>query len=203
MTNVSLSIWFKATWKSWLDKQYRHWFSEEIKLDLAATQSKFDLFQTEIDEIKVKLTESNAEIDRLNQLLVDDTDEAKCFGTISISEMAALLRPHCNDLRLSDGVYGLTSKDEAQRFCEKTKVSIKQYQSNVYDCDEFSFALMGYWNLDLMSFAFGIAWSKNHAFNIMIDNDHQIWCVEPQNNNFIKIEDLKSGIYYPMDVIMI
>lgn len=132
----------------------------------------------------------------------EEFEEPKILGTISNIEINSLLKPYCDDVHCSDRVYGLTSVTEAKEYSETTKVSINKWKSEEFDCDEFSFALMGYWNLDLYQFAFGIAWSDWHAFNIMIDNNKQIWIIEPQSNKFMKIEDIKYP-FSPLKVVMI
>lgn len=126
------------------------------------------------------------------------------LGAISYWDTLSLLEPHCKDIYLSDMTYGLTSKKEAIKYSIETALQYKKWIKEKHDCDEFSFALMGYWNKGLEQFCFGVAWSKSHAFNIMIDNNKQIWIVEPQNNAFMKIEDvMKNKMYYPFRLILI
>lgn len=83
--------------------------------------------------------------------------------------------------------------------------SIKQYP---IACDNFSFALMGYWSDGLKSFPFGMAWSQNHAFNFMIDSDKNFWIVEPQTNQWMTLEEAKKASspdglsYFPIRIMI-
>ena len=157
------------------------------------------------EELKVEITSLKDRVEVLKKMLEgDEFEHPKVLGTISNTELRALLSPYCDDVQLSDRVYGLTSVEEAKEYSETTKVAIRKWISEKYDCDEFSFALMGYWNLDLFQFSFGIAWSNFHAFNIFVDNNKNIFVVEPQTNKFIPIEKAKTnGLYYPFRFIII
>jgi len=130
--------------------------------------------------------------------------EPKKLRIIGISQVANKIKKYCNQVYLSDVIYGLCSMTEAKKFSQQTKVAARKWIKEQHDCDEFSFALMGYWNEGLEQFCFGIAWSRYHAFNIMLDHKKQVWIVEPQNNNFIRIEDIKKNkLYWPIRLILI
>ena len=123
---------------------------------------------------------------------------------ITINEAKVLLKPLCDPkhIYLSDWNYGLTSPAMARKFNRLTKVQYRNY-SKQYDCDNFSFALHSYWNEQLENFAFGIAWSNNHAFNIMIDHLKKVWVVEPQNNQWYTLEQAKkSNQFWPIRMVM-
>jgi len=130
--------------------------------------------------------------------------EPKSYGKISISDTRQVLMQVCNsqNIFLSDNSFSLTTMDEAKKFSEETKIAYKKWTSEDHDCDNFSYALQGYWSQGLVSFAYGIAWSKNdsgswiHAFNIMIDNNKQVWIIEPQQNKYMTIEESKSNDMY-------
>ena len=205
----------KDIWKAFIKYQYAYWCKEEI-IQLATELEEIDqdldklhdeilLLKGEIGLKDKKITELDGEIDILKKLLEDGIgEEAELFSAIINPNLRKLLIPHSKTVYLSDLNYGLTTVEEAKRFTKSTKVSVKEWKEESYDCDEFSFALMGYWNLGLYQYAFGIAWTKTHAFNIMVDNKKQIWIVEPQTNMFYKIEDKKNNArYYPMEIIMI
>jgi len=131
-------------------------------------------------------------------------DEPKRLDIITGASLRKLLAPYAKSVHISDNVFGLTSQRKAKDFSVKTKVASNKWLSEKYDCDEFSFALMGYWNKGLSQFAFGIAWTNVHAFNIMVDDKEQIWIVEPQTNKFTRIELMKNHLSYKdIDVILI
>ena len=177
---------FKNIWKRFIEGQYINLFGDELK----ELEEEVESLQNKLDILK-KLFEGE-----------DVSYEPKKLGEIGIVELRNLITPFCSDVYLSDKNYSLTSVEEAKRFSISTKVECRKWLKEEHDCDEFSFALMGYWNDGLKQFCFGIAWSNVHAFNIMVDNEKQIWIIEPQSNKFIKIEDIKYP-YSPLKVVMI
>ena len=177
---------FKEIWKKFIESQYKYLFKE----DLDSMNQEIKMLQEKLKLLK-KMMKGE-----------DISYEPKKLGEINILKLRNLLSPYCKDIHLSDKIYGLTNVEEAKRFSIATKIEARKWIREAYDCDEFSFALMGYWNDGLKQFAFGIAWSDLHAFNIMVDDKKQVWIIEPQENKFIKIEDAKSP-YKPLKVIMI
>jgi hypothetical protein len=90
---------------------------------------------------------------------------------------------------ISDSTYKTTSIDELMRFLKDDKTNEYRYVSDYYDCDDFSYRLMGSIHcVDWGALPFGIVWlskpSGNHAMNIFIDNEHNIFLIEPQNDTF-------------------
>jgi len=178
---------FKEMWRNFIKVQYEIIFEEDVK----KIQSEIKSLQEDIETLKRVMN-------------IEKLKEPTKLGEIEIDELKKLLMPHCNSFHWSDLIYGLTNVTQAKKFSEETKVFTKNWLKNKYDCDEFSFALMGYWNDGLRQFAFGIAWSKTHAFNIMVDDKKQVWIVEPQTNKFAKIENIKNNkMYYPLEIILI
>ena len=174
-------------------------------LNWKSLQEEIEKLNDKVVTLKNDIEQKNEEIEALKALIkTESVNGAKKLGTISYSELKSLLSPYCKEIYLSDNNYSLTSVGEAKKYSQRTKVSINKWQKEEYDCDEFSFALMGYWNLDLYQFAFGIAWSKTHAFNIMVDNNKKVYVIEPQSNKFIPIETaMKNSLYYPFKIVMI
>jgi len=131
----------------------------------------------------------------------ETTIEPAKLGTITLKEVWDLLVPIAVPY-ISDEIFSTTSKEEASKFSEETAVQFRTWVAENHDCDNFSFALQGYWSKGLYSFPFGIAWSSSHAFNIFIDNLKQIWIVEPQTNKWLTLEEAKSNkLYYPIRFI--
>ena len=63
---------------------------------------------------------------------------------------------------------------------------------------------MGYFSEWSLSFAFGIVWTKTHAFNIFIDNNKKIWIIEPQTDQIFSLDEVKENIkYYPFELVLI
>ena len=129
----------------------------------------------------------------------------KSMGKVNISEIKTLLQNNlqCSNVYISDVNLDTTTWQEAKKFSEETMVTASKYMLESHDCDNFSFALMGYWSEGLKSFAFGIAWSTKHAFNIMIDYRKNVFIIEPQTNEYLTISQAKSrGLYFPIKFVL-
>ena len=107
----------------------------------------------------------------------------------------------------SDNVYGITTLGQAKTFTRKTQIQDIAYYAEKFDCDDFAFSLKAHWCKGLEGFAFGIAWSESHAFNIAVVQDNQtlsLFIVEPQDNLWFKVEDVKDiKKYWPLKLIII
>jgi hypothetical protein len=164
-------------------------------------KSQFDDLQGAYD---LAMQENNRLRDLINNTQPKPI-ECKSYGTISNSDVYIKLRnlfPDC-DINLSDSKFQLADVADAKIFTKDTQVAYGKWTTENHDCDNFSFAAMGYWSEGLYSFAYGIAWSQTHAFNIFIDRNKQIWIVEPQNNVYTKIEDMQSNeTYYPIRLVV-
>ena len=114
----------------------------------------------------------------------------KVYGKITSQEEVKLLMDlfRC-PINITDDYLLLTSKEEAEQFIKDSKIQYKKWVKEDYDCDNFSASLYGYWSDSLKSFAFGMARSSNHQFNIFIDKDKKVWIVEPQNGKFYTPEE--------------
>jgi hypothetical protein len=84
---------------------------------------------------------------------------------------------------LSDGDYRLCSPDEIDHILSLDDTAKYAYNPDTFDCDDFSYRLMG--NLSVPGYsdlAFGIVWTNVHALNLFIDSNKQIWFIEPQTD---------------------
>jgi len=161
--------------------------------------------------LKGELTDLNNKIntltEQINRIQSSSKFEIpKILGSISLIETRIKLSKYCSldKIFLSDLNYSTTSKEEGIKYTLQSKIDTEKYIESAHDCDNFSFALNGYWSDSLYSFCFGIAWSNLHAFNIMIDNVGQIWIIEPQNNTWTKIENTQDNkMYSPIKLIVI
>jgi len=140
------------------------------------------------------LQNENSALKQENETLksANNITEPPVLGTITFQEVYNILRQLTPIVFISDSYFKTTSMEEARKFCINTKVWTKKWVLEDHDCDDFSFAMQGYWHQGLYSFAFGIMWSETHAFNFLIDNNKQLWIVEPQNNNFYTLEQAKN-----------
>lgn len=92
---------------------------------------------------------------------------------------------------LSDNQYQTTTLGELNRFLDWDKTDKRVYTSEWLDCDDYSFILTGDINIPGWErLPFGLIWAETnsgcHAANIFIADDHQIYVVEPQNDNICK-----------------
>jgi len=108
---------------------------------------------------------------------------------ISITDLRSLIKdkyPGC-DLYLSDKEYLLCSHDDIALFLAQDSSNKETYIEEKYDCDDFSYRLMGQFSIpDWSDLAFGIIWTQIHAFNIMITEQEEILFVEPQTDELIE-----------------
>ena len=125
-------------------------------------------------------------------------------SNIDLYEYLAGLAPM---IRLSDKIYSTTTIEEAKRYQIKSGVHLRDYKTGSVDCDEYSFESMGFWNKDDLQFAYGIAWSDTHAFNLFVSTLGEIYVVEPQTAKFIPIDKINStspdgAKYLPIKMII-
>jgi hypothetical protein len=84
---------------------------------------------------------------------------------------------------LSDKKYYLCSEDDIKRFLAQDQTNKLAYQAEIFDCDDFSYRLMGQLSYPKWSgIAFGILWTNLHALNCLIDENGKFWFVEPQED---------------------
>lgn len=193
---------------------FSKWFA--WKSDYITLKEDWDKLNNELKDLQgaydLCINENNRLRDIVNEVQ-EKPIECRSYGTISLNEAYMLIRnaTNCSNINLSDEYFQLTTIGEAKEFSKATKVQYRTWTKEDHDCDNFSFALMGYWSDELKSFAFGIAWSETHAFNIMIDKDKQVWIVEPQTNKYITMTDAKSAYimngggatpYYPIRLVL-
>ena len=106
---------------------------------------------------------------------------------------------------VSDDYYYTTDINTIKEFLAYDKTNYKAYQSEIFDCDDFSLVLDGRVDLWQPALPFGIAWSKTHAFNIFIDKDKNIWIIEPQTDAVMTLEQARQSRmdYIPIKFVMI
>lgn len=178
-----------------LNNMFSGWFKSIIK-------SMYDnLFALEIEQQQNELSNLKTELEKAK--IRKQLDYPIVKGNISLQEVRTLLSPICEQVFVSDENFSLTSQDEASKFSEETHVRYAQYIVENHDCENFSWALLGYWSEGLKSFPFGFAWSQNHSFNIMIDDQKNIWIIEPQTNKWMTLEESKkNNLYGPIRLIV-
>lgn len=105
--------------------------------------------------------------------------------------------------KIGDRDYFAYAKSDLERFLSSSYVDSIKYVAERFDCDDFSYALMGRekeWYSQSpynRGSTFGIVWGdirnsetdteiRAHAVNFFIDNNRELWLVEPQNDNIFK-----------------
>jgi len=125
---------------------------------------------------------------------------------ISVSEVYTILKaefPNCQ-IYLSDSKYKTTSVIELRRFLSHDMVDKEQYVSQYFDCDDFSFSLLGnITNSEWGSLPFGLLWTEieggvAHAVNIFIDDNRIVHVIEPQDDSVFSV----PGNWKPYLIVM-
>lgn len=129
----------------------------------------------------------------------------RAIGDIPVERVYERLRGVCPDAQiyLSDEIYTITTTDEIRRFLHRDSINRYRYVRTLFDCDDFSYALMGALSIPgWASLAFGIAWSGRHAFNIFIGHNRRVYVVEPQNDNIKDLANIRDERYIPRFIVM-
>ena len=110
-------------------------------------------------------------------------------------------------LFLVDGKYRIPTLENFQKFLKEDKTDLFRYIPEEFDCDDFSFRLMGQVSYPGWSdIAFGIATSMTHAYNCIVceDNEGQnrVFLVEPQNDRIFLVPEDPKLAYVTTFVMM-
>ena len=120
--------------------------------------------------------------------------EPQNLTVIDLNEITTILKAAFPDalLLFSDKKYKTTSITELTRYLKHDLTDQNKYVSEYYDCDDFSYRLMGNISNPLWgALPFGILWVETnegyaHAVNVFIDDNRLVWVVEPQTDNVFK-----------------
>jgi len=154
--------------------------------------------ESEKKQLKDSLSFLHGEFDRLRELYFKAKSELsacrgehsqipapKVTGEIDWNELRSILKEKFPDAKiyLSDGKYKLAPVSEIKRFLEKDNTDKYKYQVTYFDCDNYSYRLMGNASTpEWASLAFGICWTQTHAFNIFVGSDKKAYLIEPQSD---------------------
>jgi len=96
---------------------------------------------------------------------------------------------------LSDANYKLCSLDDIALFLAQDQTNHAEYKAESFDCDDFSYRLMGQFSFHPWSdLAIGIVWTDKHALNIFIDELYNAWFIEPQDDTvFTKLSNWQGS----------
>jgi len=112
---------------------------------------------------------------------------------ITDSEIYNIFKGKTSNIWTSDASYDTARKKDIEKFLSLNYFRFRQYVPEKYDCDNYSFALMGMFTYLMSGYAVGIAWVETgngaHALNFFIDENKEFWYIEPQNNNIFQEVD--------------
>ncbi len=104
---------------------------------------------------------------------------------IDYADLYALLRAEAPqaEIFLSDKDYLLCNREDVKRFLAADGTNKSVYVAEKFDCDDFSYRLMGQFSVPGWSaLAFGILWTDKHAMNCMVTEEGVFYLIEPQND---------------------
>lgn len=129
--------------------------------------------------------------------------------TIDWTEVESLLKRAFGEkgtFFLVDGKYKIPTLENLKKFLAEDKTDLYKYVPEWFDCDDFSFRLMGQFSFPGWSdIAFGIAVSQVHAYNCVIAEDKgemKVYLIEPQSDEVFIPGDLDGKEYRTVFVMM-
>lgn len=116
---------------------------------------------------------------------------------------------HNIKIALPDAEYILPSEDKVKQVLRDTTIDHRNYQTEVFDCDDFAFLLSakfineGVKDKNPRSYLFGRLWGlidingRNvmHAVNWYANKNKKIKVIEPQQDKFIPMRNIKKVHY--------
>jgi hypothetical protein len=101
-------------------------------------------------------------------------------------------RTGCRNIYMSDKRLDLLTKQEVTEFLRIDQEDKREYVHESWDCDDFARSL--YCNAKSYfiythkkNAAFGLLWTRRYAFCFFVDNDLDIYYIEPQNDQYIDL----------------
>ena len=109
-------------------------------------------------------------------------------GKITSSEVMNILKNYTNasNIRISDNYFTITDLKTMKNIINFSPIKFRKYQTEIYDCDDYSFGFMGLMRFIIPNFAVGIVWTHNHALNFCIIQNKELYFIEPQTNEIYK-----------------
>ena len=107
-------------------------------------------------------------------------------------------------IHLADGNYHLPSVPEVKEILDDDDLNLTKYVSEVRDCDDYSLLLKAEFVVRQnmyrkeSPYCFGEIWGEfptPHAINLFIDNNHQVWFVEPQTDEIFPLSERIKSIW--------
>ncbi len=163
-------LYFKEL-EEWRKRQ--EWHLNKLYELQEGVKEEVQMIDYKISEIPIPVISGEIEHNILHKLLK--------------KELSSLF--HKPVIYLVDRKYQLIEKSEMERFLANDKTNLIKYVPEWHDCDDFSFRLMGQVSVPNWSgIAFGIAFSKVHAFNLFVDAQQKVFLIEPQSDKIWAID---------------
>lgn len=130
---------------------------------------------------------------------------------LDVDSVEKLLREALGEkciLFLVDQKYRIPTLESFKKFLQEDKTDLYKYIAEFYDCDDFSFRLMGQFSVPGWSdITFGIATSFIHAYNCLIAEDEdedemKVYLIEPQNDKIQLAKEMMEKEYETIFVMM-
>lgn len=103
------------------------------------------------------------------------------------------LFPKVRTIRRSDLNTVTINADEVKALLINTRITRQAYVANDHDCDDYAFAMKGFFSQSgLSKSTFGIMMSAKHAYNFFVDDQKQVWILEPQSGVIFLAKDYKD-----------
>lgn len=108
--------------------------------------------------------------------------DIKSSGTLTLHEMSSIIFDKVEELGVNNSVE-IYLPDHDMRFYRRkdvkkylgiTEVDKISFVNETHDCDDYAAEVFGL-------FA-GLIWTAVHAFNWFVDENEQLWFIEPQND---------------------
>lgn len=102
---------------------------------------------------------------------------------------------------VADRYYYLCTLQDVFDFLDSDETDKEHYVSEWFDCDNFSFRLMGQFQVKPWSaIAMAIVWSGTHAYNLVVVTAEGVFLIEPQTDKLFRPN---SGAVYDSELIII
>ena len=151
----------------------------------------FDLFKKKRIDFFVK-----KDYKEIEKLLKENFKKEKIEGVINLTKPTQIYK--------LDNETHVCTKKSMECYLKSNLISLGIYKTDKYDCDDFAIHLWSKVKKDYPSLAFGFVLSSKHAFNIFVDNESNIWMIEPQSDKFMTIEQSqKKDLYKNITLIIL
>lgn len=155
------------------------------------------------------ITELNLELLEKIKNLKNKTKNPKLkpTKTLTLNQISKLLKG-LPVISYSDKKSNTCPVNEMRRFILELGLHKRKYTYDDWDCENFALATLG----EIQkrgSFYFGLVrggadGKQDHLFNIFIDEEKQVWIVEPQTATFYTLDSIKKNkLYWPFRFVMI